>query len=240
MAFRTTLALSLILIISDTARGNEVITIPLETIWGYYLPGTKDIYELEGDKFKGMSGRERMKHSLVDNSLWRLSGRFRPPEGGVAKGALVVAGENLDALKQANAFFNDAKTRPSELPADTDLTLVFFCSIGNPSVLLDKVQKKNDEVVMKYHFHLTRTRTAKEYIALIPIGKFPAGTIKIKIERLADTTIPGAPPPPPSPPYDVAAKRAFDIARTKRFDDMVRRTICSSCTVKIVEKLNNK
>jgi len=88
---------------------------------------------------------------------------------------------------------------------------------------------------VRYHFHAHRHRTSKRHLALIPIGKFPASTIKIKIERLAGTTS-GAQPPPPSPPYDVAAKRAFDMARAKRFDDMARRTMCSSCTVKIVDK----
>jgi len=126
MAFLTTLAVSLIFVTADMACGNGIITIPLDEIWGYDLPGTKDIREIEpeSEKFNAMPARERIKRSLVSNSLWRLGAR--PPEGEVAGEALVVAGEKLDALKQANAFFNDAKTRPSELPADTDLTLVFF------------------------------------------------------------------------------------------------------------------
>jgi len=189
MTFLITLASTLVFVTAGEVRGNDAVTIPLDEVWGYRMPGTKDIVDIEpnSDSFKTMLARERIKNSLVTNTRWRLNSNFKPKNRADVGTAFVVPMIDLEALKEANAIIAGEKKRAEQLPAGQPLTLVFYSFSCGRNVRLDKITKSEGEMVLEYHFHIHGELTSSPYFALIPIGIFPPGNVNIKIKRLPET-----------------------------------------------------
>lgn len=168
--------------------GNQLAEIPLSEIWAMTMPGTKKLSELEPKKegLEELSREERIKSSLVRHTAWGLNANFRAPHGSVAKPGFVVKGSGLDALREAHdVILGDAQSKKI-LPTEQDLTLVFFSYSCSRDVVLDSVELKNNEIVVKYHFYWHNLRRSRENLALIPLGSLPAGKYRVTYERTAD------------------------------------------------------
>jgi hypothetical protein len=170
--------------------------IPLDQIWAYEMPGTRDIRNLEPKRATGnLSTEALIRDSLVLQIRRTLQNRPKPGEK--AGPAFVVVGTEKEALKNAHAVMvaKDEKEPPRLLPANTDLSLVFYAYTGGRYVRLDSVEKSERLIVIKYHLESHSTANATIHFALIPIGKLPVGAVQVKIEQLPPTDEKGQPLP---------------------------------------------
>jgi len=176
---------------TSVAAGANPIAIPLDQIWAWDMPGTKDVRQLEGQgKFKGMGFTDRVQNSLATNTHWRLNHVFvlkGNKRVRIAGSAFVVDAVDLAALKKANAIFAKEQEPRDSFKASRALTLVFYASGSSRSVRIKEVLKGKNEIVVKYHFHVHGHRTTSKYYALVPLGNDLSGRIKVTIERTEDT-----------------------------------------------------
>lgn len=174
--------------------------IPLDKIWGYNLPGTRDIRELEPKRdVRNMPRKEYVWGSFVN----RISSRLTkwPKKGEKARPAFVVKGTGKDALKNADEVFLNAKAPMQSMPADTELSLVFFVHVTGWEVRIASVEKAAGQIRLKYQC-VTSPQQTSGYtrFALIPLGKLRPGKVEVTIEQLPTADDQGKPARPVQEP----------------------------------------
>lgn len=139
-------------------------TIPLDQVWGFKLPGTRDIYRL-------LAGDMR-------NQLYEAL--HKPREAGPA---FVVAGKDETALQKAILVLAQ-KTEPERVFSDGNLSLVFFSyTNGAYYVRIDRVEQAKQMIVVSYRFVHHRTQDSSYHFALIPLQLAP-GNYDVEIRQL--------------------------------------------------------
>lgn len=160
--------------------------IPLDQIWGYNLPGTRDIRQLEPARATAnLPAREAIRRSPV-LQIYRALGQ-RPKRGETAGPAFVVEGRGHEALKNAHAVFTDKEQPRRIFPPSTDLSLVFYAYIGGRYVRIESIEKSANQITVNYQFVSHSTADSTVHFALIPLGDLPEGVIRVKIKQLPST-----------------------------------------------------
>jgi hypothetical protein len=175
--------------------------IPLDQIWAYDMPGTRDIRELEpelvGAQTKNLppeKKQQRSAFSVVTSVVNRLgiltnNAALTSPKPGFA-----VLGSDLDPLRTAYDILSGKQDRDS-FPIGSEWSVVFFCLPSKYSVVIDAAQKRTTfsnkhRVEVFYRFVPNKSNVLTAHLAIIPIGKMPAGRIEVRfiqdpmIERL--------------------------------------------------------
>lgn len=162
------------------AANEQTKTIPLEKIWGYELPGTRNIRELDS--------AARDPKTFTKSTTYKLAKLLSinvPDEGQQADPAFVVAATGKDALKKAYAVLTDKKKEREPLPRDSELTLVFYSYVTGWHAKINSVEQSPGLITVKYQFVAPQEPSfgAVRY-ALIPIGKLSKGTTRVSIEQI--------------------------------------------------------
>jgi len=180
----------------------EIVTIPLDQIWAYDMPGTRDIRELEPKRdIRNLTHREYILGSFVNQIIVLLS--KVPKEGEKAGVAFVVVGTGEKALNNTHAVIVQNKMKQPErsMPRNVDLSLVFYSYATGWRVHISSVERSTTIITVKYQFiaqsigHFGTSR-----FAIIPIGKLTQGTKQVKIEQVPPVDAEGQPAKPfPNP-----------------------------------------
>jgi hypothetical protein len=168
----------------EPAKGT---VIPLDQIWSYQkMPGTRDAHEIEPQLPDAglMSEEEFIRHHRIQQILHSLSFRNRPKEGDKAGTAFVVIGASKVALTNAADVFNKEKQPQQVLPADTDLTLVFYSYTCPRYVRIASVEQSENLITVKYQTVAHGTQELTTHFALIPIGKLPEGRVQVNMQQV--------------------------------------------------------
>lgn len=147
--------------------------IALDQIWGYNLPGTRDLLKIEG-RSSAKQQIEEIRDALSTP----------PPQGKEASAGFAVAGSGADALREAHAVLVGGKKPRQTLPQDSELSLVFFSYQFGPYVHLQKVLRRGNVIEVQYLFVPHKTEEVTEHFALIPLGKLAAGKVRVEITQL--------------------------------------------------------
>lgn len=180
---------SLARIVADIPN-DQPKTIPLKEIWAFKMPGTKDVRQLEpkvdGKKLSERELEQYFRESLVHQILHVLSRRPHEQKDELAGPAFAVVGTGKEALKNAAAVFTakDSKWPGDWLPANTDLSLVFYSYSTGYYVRVVSVEQSERTVTIEYQRVQHRAMIMSTCLALIPVGKLPAGTVNVKIVEL--------------------------------------------------------
>jgi hypothetical protein len=146
----------------------ELIEIPLETIWAYNMPGTKDINEF---------GAPRAQDSLVQQVLRQIRETWNLNSG------MVVVGEGRQALENIYRKRTE-KVEWSEAPAGEALSLAFYTRGINEYVHIRTIERQGARFVIRFALIPNQTLMSRPTIAIIPIGTLAAGKYSVAIERL--------------------------------------------------------
>jgi hypothetical protein len=163
------------------AADDNAQVVPLERIWAWDMPGTRDIRELEPEYFERPIQTEAQvklaERSLTSQILQPLSKRADKQP----KSAFVVKGVGYDALKNAHAVLAGAKEPTNSLTSHDEATLVFFSHIAGTYVHLNKITRQRDRIEIRYELvpHIDAELTY--HVALIPMGKLPHGQYKVRV-----------------------------------------------------------
>jgi len=184
--------LILLMVASSGCSSEEPgVEIPLNTIWGYLMPGTLDIETLEPDHF-GPAVRQLPEQERIDllmsslcqqisQSIHRQSEMKQPIGTGFA-----VAGTGREALAAVKEALGKNQIPPQTFPADTEVSLFFFTRDSGRYVHLKDVRQGKGFATIRYRFvphsiSIKITANMTRHFVLIPVGKIPAGQYEVDI-----------------------------------------------------------
>ena len=162
------LAIGLALLLQVTTE-EQVTIIPLKEIWGYNIPGTRDVQKIEGD-------RALKQINEIRDMLSK-----RPPQGREAKPGFAVVGTGPDALREAHAVLSDGEEPRQKLPQNSEASVVFFSFQFGHYVHLHKVIRRGNVVEVYYRFVPHKTKELTEHFALIPLDRLIVGKGRVEI-----------------------------------------------------------
>lgn len=177
-----------LLVPATESAGEHQTEIPLDQIWAWEIPGTKNVGVLDAVKIGGVT-----EHPILHDVF---SGLGLLPKGEKAAPVFVVEGVGKAALLNANAVFKKDRLRTEILPANTELSLIFYSHGVAAQVQLVSVEKSASQVTVQYRFLSDGLQKNRIYFALIPIGKFAPGTVQVNIEQQDSTDLAGNRRPP--------------------------------------------
>lgn len=172
--------------------------IPLDQVWGYNMPNTKDVIGIpfpEDGRLGGiqqtLASLTRFRQSGIEDFHRALAGRLPTDK---ATPGFVLPGKPNSAMLNILA----AAVRPhgekvygrlNSLPSKTELTLVFFSHPLSYYCRLKKVEWDMDEdgnnvLRVGYLFRPHKTPESTVHFALIPLGELPIGKYAVDFEQL--------------------------------------------------------
>src|SRR5688500_9751213 len=151
-------------VFASTAFAEEI---PLKSIWAYRMAGSQDAKELDPN---------------VTAALTTWLSR-RSEERGKAEECFTVPGEGKVALQAAaNVLMNGAKPNTSYPEQEASL---FFYSFSAPGyVTIDSIEREEGKVTVRFKVTTHEETISTTHFALIPLGKLPAGKLKVKVVEI--------------------------------------------------------
>jgi hypothetical protein len=159
---------------------DKAVTIPLDQIWAYKMPGTRDIQELDKARPKG-SGRGFV--ALISESSVLRAEDLKWEK--LARPGFAVAGTGLSALAAAHDVFV-ANAKPHEIfSQDEEITIVFFSEpVSGDRVHVRNVERRGHNIEVQYRLEPYFEKHLSSGLALIPIGKLPVGEYHVELHQL--------------------------------------------------------
>jgi hypothetical protein len=158
-----------------------VITVPLDQMWAYQMPGTGDIEKLN----KSVPADEldmRLMHAVLELSFERAA---RSKFSNAPRPGFAVAGNGRSALHAAIAVFLDWGARRVKFSSEDEITIVFFSEfISRYPVQIREVERKDNRIEVQYELVPDINWSSHINLALIPLGKLPAGEYRIELRQL--------------------------------------------------------
>jgi len=175
-------------VVEPPAAETKRFLIRPDTIYVYDMPQFGDVREFESPRtiHPGWQIKDTPLVYDIGRSLHRP---FQ--ENHSAGAAFVVEGYRKTALTNAHAVLTNKAERMTEVPSDTDLTLVFYSLTFGRYVWLDSVEQSKTEVVVDYRFVSHMTAEATNHFALIPLGTLSPGPVEVKIRQLPPKAVSG-------------------------------------------------
>lgn len=185
--------------VADDSKGlTDEATIPLNTIWGYNLPDTRDIAGIplpEIDPPKGAIGRtdamfRRERENVVEH--FRRALMFKPPTERAPSGFVLPRQPDFYTLQRASNRAADMirygernhQSESGTFRAGEEMTLVFFSHPASYYVRVLKVERQGDQIAIQYEFEPHASPEVTVHFALIPLGELPAGEYQVRFEQM--------------------------------------------------------
>jgi hypothetical protein len=190
-----------------STSAQEKREIPLKEIWALEMPGTLDIRELP----KG--SRRDLEIAFADRILH--SPHFRADDRPTKGFAVVGVGEA--ALNEADKVLAQGDGPAKQMPANADVSIVFFSAFFNRYVHLTSVDMRKGRIAIDYVLvpHMSKEMTA--HLALIPVGPLSAGKWEVEITQVQD-------------------KKILEEGYKQISDEMAREVVCEPFSFDVVEK----
>jgi hypothetical protein len=150
---------------------SEAVMIPLDRIWGYNMPGTRDVQELAADA-------RSVPFMEIRRSIWSI-----PAKQTKAGPAFAVSGTELEALRDVHSVLVNGKKPPQLLPAGSEIYVAFFSYANRPYVHLHNVERQGNTIDIRWRFVPHETEETTEHFALIPLGKLSNRKYHVNIIR---------------------------------------------------------
>jgi hypothetical protein len=150
-----------------------IVTIPINQIWGYWIPGTR------GNLIGEILGFPAPWHRPLYYMGLPIPSGF-PKHENMAPGFAVI-GQGVDALAAAHNVLVNQEPISKVFSENADLSLVFFAREDSWGVVIECVARNGKEIDIVYHREPHRTPVSGgSQFALIPIGRLPAGEYKVR------------------------------------------------------------
>jgi hypothetical protein len=157
------------------AQQGQPITIPLKSIWGGRLQGTRMFGQFDLEMPPGMNASEL---GVGINKALSIV----PTEA--AKPGFVVLGKSSEALRGAHAVLAENKKPLAPIFANAEVSLVFFAHGIDYSAHLHDVEIDGHNVTVRYQFVPETIKDMVPTYALISLGKLSEGTYHVAITQM--------------------------------------------------------
>lgn len=148
--------------------------IPLHEVWGYDMPGTKEVSSLDAEKIEMAT-----VNPIINSLTVTIFKKFQRDDK--AGPAFVVEGTGKAALEQMVAAFE--KEPPKHIPADTPLSLVFYSRFSGFDVHITAIDKIDRRFIVTYQLVDRLTTNMTFNFALIPLGELPPGQYEVAMKQ---------------------------------------------------------
>jgi hypothetical protein len=157
------------------ARAEEVQQIPLDQIWAYKMPETRDIE-------KAAKQDDMRRLSSITESWFHRAGRLKFKD--IARPGFAVPGSGREPLLAALAVFEEHKKAiPNEFLEGDEITIVFFSEPTGRLVRIQHVVRERTNVEIQYSIE-PEVYGFRFNLALIPLGKLPVGEYQVAMCQL--------------------------------------------------------
>jgi len=172
---------------------SDTVTIPLDQIWAYQMPGTKDIRELEPEQksehLQSLSPNEQRE--LWAQCLWNSialslgadSSPHWPRKGQIARLGFAVSGSGREAIQATYDVLVKGEKPRQVFSSKSDIALVFFSYQTGAYVELQGVTRQSKLFTIQYRFIRPVSKIQAAYFALIPVGQLPIGHYKVVLNQ---------------------------------------------------------
>jgi hypothetical protein len=160
---------------SQSAYGQEGI--PLKDIWSLGMPETRDARKLDDNQEKPLV--EEIRRAIKKTGS-----------------GFVVEGTDEQSLLNAHAVFTGKEKSPETYGAGSELSLVFYSAPGSRSIWINTVIRNGNVITVKHESIVQEASFVSPQLALVPLGKLPAGEYEVKIKQLPTMTPAGRAAPP--------------------------------------------
>jgi len=179
---RLMLSLVLLIIAAGNVSADEpkTVTIPLDQIWAFDMPETRNIEELRSKQSAPTAKLllDQISRSWMESPCWLQESETAGP-------GFVVAGSGLQALQSACAIITDKQKPLQSLSSNDDVTVVYFSyPVSGDFVHLRKVERRGDSIDISFRLQPYFERHIWFTVALIPLGKLPAGEYHVEMRQL--------------------------------------------------------
>jgi len=153
----------------------QPITVPLKSIWGGHLQGNRMFGQFDLDMPPGLA--PSLLGVDIDKAL-------ATPPADAAKPGFVVLGKSGEALLGAHAVLVENKKPLAPIPANSEVSLVFFTYASDFSAHLHDVEVDGHDITVRYQFVPETIKDLKSTYALISLGKLSAGDYHVAMTQL--------------------------------------------------------
>lgn len=182
---------------------------PNGAIWGYDVPGTRDVQRLVSlETFKDGRGEYmpldirhgpvvdevRRALSVATQRLVRSESADTPTTDAHAAG-FVVESTGVDALQQARSILNGLRDRPARVRSERDVSCVFFYGDHDSAFNLKLlgISRRGTDITITYSLPgaIIANRETTNQFAIISLGKLLPGQYQVRANRtpLADAQL---------------------------------------------------
>lgn len=202
----------------------DTVTIPLDRIWAFHMPDTRDVRELEPERFgedttSFPSGRlVQLMHESMSQRICDTLVFLDREKGERTKPGFAVLGVGRQALQATYSVLVDGTAAPTRFPVDSDITVVFFSHLFGDYVYVDEVERRGTKIEIRYGFIPHMSKDMSKHFALIPLSSLPAGKYQVEFIQL-----------PLPAKYIVKGEKVVP-------EDMVDWIVCKPFTFSVVEE----
>ncbi len=175
MCGRYSFFLVLVLCCSISAA-KEAVEIPLSEVWALHMPGTKDL--------SATTDESPVQHTTPKHIVIPQRKLLEKPPEAEAMSGLAVYGTGRRALTFASIGL--ATRNPdvcSPLYSTEEISIAFFSHPCNYNIYLDHVERRGNVIKIRYRCVPHYTPEVTVHLALIPLGKLPAGVYQVEITQ---------------------------------------------------------
>ena len=180
--------------VSGESPNEKSKPIPLDKIWAYEMPGTKDVRKLEWKLGVNDPNFKKTFHKSLIRQIISYLSSGAPRDNEVPRPGFVVIGMGNETLKKAHVVLKDRHNidRQQQVPKNAEISLVFFHYVTGWHPKLTSVQQSHDSIVVKYQFvQPEEPSSGAASFAFIPLGKMSPGTVTVRFEEEPPVTFAG-------------------------------------------------
>jgi hypothetical protein len=149
----------------------KAVMIPLDQIWAYKMPGTKDIQRLDPNPRSVFVGE--IRQALKPTAKRKNAGK-----------AFAIAGTDLAALRAFHAVLVKGGSVKETFSPNSPIHVAFYSYQDGLYIHLSRVERQGGTVNIFWRPVPHETKEATEHFALIPLGKLPSGRYQVNIIQL--------------------------------------------------------
>jgi hypothetical protein len=172
-----------------TKKDAETVTIPLDQIWAYKLPGTRDIQVLESEH-KKLTGK-----ALLDPISVAWAERAEKLKWkNLTRPGFAVQGKGAAALAAAKSIIVEGKNPQSSFPSTADITIVSIAEpVKGARIRPHKVSHQGGTIRIEYELDQVLGGSGRLNLALIPLGKMSKGKYRVEFTQVVSGKAPEHP-----------------------------------------------
>jgi hypothetical protein len=158
----------------------------LDKVWGFNIPGTKDIAGIPfPENGVGRTFDFQTKERTYNIEQIRLRLASKPPTEQAGPGLALPHPPDSHMLSSIPTLMRSKKYPfRRNFPADSEYTLFFFSHPMSYYCRLRHVERDGSKIIVQYQFEPHYRPEATLHFALIPLGKLEAGKYEVEFEQL--------------------------------------------------------